>query len=317
MMAAMNLNLRAVRRCDLLADDETAYRVAARRLEGGARLIDCGLHVEGGIEAGIALAEICMADLGRVHLVPGSPEIWPGPAITVRTDQPIAACMASQYAGWQIAGDKFFAMGSGPMRAVRGREEIFRDIGHVEKSDRIVGILETGKLPTAAVCEHVAMECQVSAEQLTLLVAPTRSQAGTIQVVARSVETALHKLHTLNFDLKRVVSGFGIAPLPPTSADDLTGIGRSNDAVLYGGRVTLWVRGDDEEIERYGPNVPSSSSRDYGQPFGTVFASYKHDFYRIDPLLFSPAQVTFVNLDSGHSFTYGEPDAEILRQSFA
>jgi methenyltetrahydromethanopterin cyclohydrolase len=300
-----------------LADEATAHRVAVIRLEGGARLIDCGLLAEGGLEAGIALAEICLADLGRVHLVPGSPEIWPGPAIMVRTDQPLAACMASQYAGWQIAGDKFFAMGSGPMRAARGREEIFREIGYVEKAERIVGILETGKVPTAAVCEHIAVECQVTAEQLTLLVAPARSQAGAIQVVARSVETALHKLHTLNFDLKRIVSGMGIAPLPPTSADDLTGIGRTNDAVLYGGRVTLWVRGTDEEIERYGPNVPSSSSRDYGQPFGTVFANYDHDFYRVDPLLFSPAQVTFVNLDSGHSFTYGETNADILRQSFA
>jgi len=313
----MNLNLRAARRSDLLADDATAYRVAVMCQEGGARIIDCGLLASGGLEAGIALAEICLADLGRVHLVPGSPEIWPGLAVTVRTDQPLAACMASQYAGWQVAGEKFFAMGSGPMRAARGREDIFRDIGWTEKADRVVGVLESGKLPTAAVCEHLAAECQVSAEQLTLLVAPTRSLAGAIQVVARSVETALHKLHTLGFDLQRVVSGFGVAPLPPASADDLTGIGRTNDAVLYGGQVTLWVRGDDESLERLGPSVPSASSHDYGQPFGTIFAAYDHDFYRIDPLLFSPAAVTFVNLDSGHSFTYGKTNVDILRQSFA
>lgn len=317
MIAAMNLNLRAARRCDLLADDATAYRIAVMCQEGGARIIDCGVYAAGGIEAGLALAEICLADLGRVHLVSGGSDTWPGPAITVRTDQPTAACMASQYAGWQVAGDKFFAMGSGPMRAARGREEIFQEIGCVEQADRVVGVLETGKIPSAAICDHLASESGVEADKLTLLVAPTRSLAGAIQVVARSVETALHKLHTLGFDLRRVVSGFGQAPLPPMAADDLTAIGRTNDAVLYGGQVTLWVRGDDESLERLGPSVPSASSRDYGRPFGEVFAGYDHDFYRVDPLLFSPAVVTFVNLDSGRSFRFGETNADVLQQSFA
>ena len=225
--------------------------------------------------------------------------------------------MASQYAGWQVAGEKFFAMGSGPMRAARGREELFREIGHTEQAERVVGVLESGKIPSAGICEHLASECRIEAEHLTLLVAPTRSLAGSIQVVARSVETALHKLHVLGFDLRRVTSGFGLAPLPPTAADDLAAIGRTNDAVLYGGQVTLWVRGDDESLERLGPSVPSASSRDYGRPFGEIFARYDRDFYRIDPLLFSPAVVTFVNLDSGRSFTFGETKSDVLQQSFA
>lgn len=312
----MNLNLRAARRCDLLADDATAARVSVMCQESGTRIIDCGVLAPGGIAAGLALAEICLADLGQVRLTSGSPELWPGPAIAVSTDQPIPACMASQYAGWQIMGEKFFAMGSGPMRAARGREDLFEDLANKEQAARVVGVLESGKLPTTAVCEHIAAECGVPAEQLTLLVAPTRSLAGGIQVVARSVETALHKLHTLGFDLRRVQSGFGSAPLPPPAADDLAAIGRTNDAVLYGGEVTLWVRGDDESLERLGPSVPSCSSRDFGQPFAQVFADYDHDFYRVDPLLFSPAAITFVNLDSGRSFRFGAVVPEIVRRSF-
>jgi methenyltetrahydromethanopterin cyclohydrolase len=148
-------------------------------------------------------------------------------------------------------------------------------------------------------------------------VARTASLAGTVQVVARSVETCLHKLHELGFDLSRVQSGYGLAPLPPVAADDLTGIGRTNDAVLYGGAVTLWVRGDDASLEALGPRVPSCSSSDHGQPFVTVFEKYGRDFYKIDPLLFSPAEVTFVNLDTGRTYRFGQLRADVLRQSFA
>jgi methenyltetrahydromethanopterin cyclohydrolase len=80
--------------------------------------------------------------------------------------------------------------------------------------------------------------------------------------------------------------------------------------------VTLWVRGDDASLESIGPKVPAGSSRDYGRPFVEVFKQYDNDFYKIDPLLFSPATVGFLNLDTGRSFRYGETNAEVLRRSF-
>lgn len=311
----MNLNRRALQRCEELVAQAAEHRVAVLREESGARLIDCGVHVDGGLEAGRALAEICLAGLAQVALVPGDSQIWPGPSVTVRTDQPVAACMASQYAGWQIAGEKFFAMGSGPMRAARGREKIYDDVGGKERPEAVVGILESGKLPPRDVCHHIAEECHVAPEGLTLLVAPTASLAGSIQVVARSIETALHKMHELKFDLQRVVAGFGSAPLPPVAADDLAGIGRTNDAVLYGAEVTLWISGPDD-IELLGPKIPSNASSDYGEPFGEIFRRYKHDFYKIDPLLFSPAVVTLMHLETGRIRRFGETRPDILRRSF-
>ena len=224
--------------------------------------------------------------------------------------------MASQYAGWELKGDGFFAMGSGPMRAAAGREELFETIGHTEKPPEAVGVLECAKLPPEDVCRDLAEKCGVAPEQLTLLLAPTSSQAGTVQVVARSVETSLHKLFELGFDLARVESGIGTAPLPPVAADDLTGIGRTNDAMLYGGKVTLYVRGDDESLEAIGPKVPSSASADHGQPFAQLFEHYEHDFYKIDPLLFSPAVVRFVNLDSGRLHHFGHTLPRVIHESF-
>ena len=312
----MNLNALALERVERLLSQAAAVRVAVGRLEGGCRIVDCGVEATGGLAAGVALAEVCMAGLGRVQLVPARGDLWEGPAVQVSTDQPVAACMAAQYAGWQVSVDKYFAMASGPMRAACGREELFRGIGYREQAAHAVGVLESGRLPPAAVCAKIAADCGVAPRDLTLLVAPTASQAGTIQVVARSVETCLHKLHELGFDLARVQSGFGVAPLPPVAANDLAGIGRTNDAVLYGGAVTLWVTGDDDSLQQLGPGVPSCSSPDHGLPFAQVFERYNRDFYRIDPLLFSPATVTLVNIETGRSHRFGRLCPDVLRQSF-
>src|SRR5439155_26610230 len=121
------------------------------------------------------------------------------------------------------------------------------------------------------------------------------------EVVARSDETALHKLHELHFDLGQVSCAFGTAPLPPVGENELHAIGRTNDAILYGGRVVLWVNADDALLAEVGPKVPSSASSDYGEPFTAIFERYGHDFYKIDPMLFSPAQIAFQNLKTGRS----------------
>jgi methenyltetrahydromethanopterin cyclohydrolase len=207
-------------------------------------------------------------------------------------------------------------MGSGPMRAAAAREQLFVDINYREKPSSCVGVLESGKLPDAAVCRDIAEKCGVEPADLTLLVAPTRSLAGTVQVVARSVETALHKLHELKFDLNRIESAWGQAPLPPPAKNDLAAIGRTNDAILYAGHAVLYVRGDDRSLEEIGPKLPSSSSKDYGKPFAETLAAVDYDFYRVDPLLFSPAMVTLVNLDTGASFRFGQFDWPVIAKSF-
>jgi methenyltetrahydromethanopterin cyclohydrolase len=292
----------------LSATDDLRIRV--QDVPGGGRVVDCGVQVEGGLEAGLALARICTAGLADVSLAAGELGGIGWPHLHVATDHPVEACLFSQYAGWQIAVEKFFAMGSGPMRAAAGREELF------ERAACAVGVLEGRKLAPAEVFAFLQERTEVPADQTTLLVAPTASQAGNVQVAARVVETALHKLYELAFDLTRLRSAAGAVPLPPVACDDLTGIGRTNDAILYGGRVTLWVRGDDESIAAIGPRVPSVSSPSYGRPFLEIFEAAGRDFYKIDPQLFSPAEVVFQNLDTGHVQRFGAVDVGVLRNSF-
>jgi methenyltetrahydromethanopterin cyclohydrolase len=310
------LNERAWQLCNAMVLDADALSIKVATLACGTRLIDCGVDAPGNVEAGRRLAEVCLSGLGVITIVPADPALWSGEAIHVATDQPVAACIASQYAGWEIKGDGFFAMGSGPMRAAAGREELFDRLGHRESAERCVGVLETSKLPPESICIDIASKCGVRPDRLTLLMARTASPAGTLQIVSRSVETALHKLHELGFDLGRIESASGNAPLPPVAHSELAAIGRTNDAILYGGFVELTVHGDDESLELNGPRVPSGASPDFGRPFAEIFARYDHDFYRIDPLLFSPAVVKFFNCDTGRTHRFGCFAPDVLAESF-
>jgi methenyltetrahydromethanopterin cyclohydrolase len=309
----LSLNSRAAALCRAMASRADELQIQESTAPCGTTLCDCGINVPGSWEAAILLARVCLADLAEVKV---NDAAKPWSTVHVSTNAPVRACLASQYAGWEVKGEKFFAMGSGPMRAAAGREALFDEIGCRETASEVVGVLETSKLPPDAVCLEVADKCGAEADQLTLLVAPTRSLCGTLQIVARSVETALHKLHALGFDLGRILTGHGTAPLPPLVADDFAAIGRTNDAILYGGQVMLTVQGDDESLQEIGPKVPSLASADYGRPFAEIMAHYDNNFYLIDPLLFSPAAIEFVNISTGGHFRFGEVNQELLVRSF-
>lgn len=306
----MSMNERSQNLAEELIELAGTTRIAVHIFEG-TTVIDCGCSALGGLQTGLQLARICLADLADVNLATGHM----GTQITVATDSPVLACLGSQYAGWQVKAGKFFAMASGPMRVLAGREELIQELKIADDSTVAVGVLESKTLPTAEVISAIREKLPAAVDRLTLLVAPASSIAGTIQVVARSVETALHKLHELKFDVTGIVSGFGTAPLPPVAKNELAAIGRANDAILYGGRVTLWVDCEDAILDELGPKVPSNSSEDHGELFADLFARYG-DFYKIDPLLFSPAEVTFVNLRTGRARTFGTTDAALLKKSF-
>ncbi len=295
----MSLNRRAYWVVEALLAHAEERRVAVHAVDGGGRYVDCGMQARGGLLAGLDLARVCLGDLAQVSIVPGQIREQAIPLVQVITDNPVQACLASQYAGWALKEGKFFAMGSGPMRAVAGSEAIYDVIGNRESADAVVGVLECREPPTPAIFAISPRPVTSSPPKVTLLVAPTASLAGGVQIVARSVETALHKLAELKFDLARIVSAHGTAPMPPVAANDLAAIGRTNDAILYGARVILAVTGDDASLESIGPHVPSSASADYGEPFAKIFARYNHDFYAVDPHLFSPAEIVFQNIDTG------------------
>jgi len=299
-----------------LINDASALNLKVLTHESGATIVDAGIDAIGGLEAGRRIAEICMGGLGEVSFSQNSSfENWPA-GLQVTAKNPVLACLGSQYAGWALSHEKFFSLGSGPARSIAQREDVFKELQYKDSAEQTVLVLETDKTPPAEVIQKVARDTHIQAENLTFILTPTSSLAGTVQIVARVLEVALHKLHTLHFPLENLVDGIASAPIPPPSPDFLTGMGRTNDAILFGGFVQLFVNGSDEAAKKLAAELPSSASKDYGKPFAEVFKAVNMDFYQIDPLLFSPAKVTISNLSTGNSFFGGAFNQALLNQSF-
>ncbi len=300
---------------DLIANAKS-LRIGVEKHASGCTIVDAGIAYDGGLEAGRLIAEICMGGLGHVSLQSGTAfPHWPW-MLSVHSNHPVLACLGSQYAGWSLSHEKFFSLGSGPGRALAGREALFQEINYRDQADSACLVLESDKAPPQEVIEKVVKDTGVDAENLTFILTPTRSLAGSVQVVARVLEVALHKIHTLHFPLEHVVDGMASAPVSPPAPDFLTGMGRTNDAILYGGHAHLFVSGSEEAAKSLAQALPSSSSRDYGRPFAEVFKSVNMDFYKIDPMLFSPAAVTVTALETGNSFSAGNLNPELIDQSF-
>ena len=291
--------------------------MAVHRLPGGARVLDAGINVPGSVEAGLALAELCMGGLGHVELTSLTIGGDALPGVAVKTDHPAQACMASQYAGWAINPEGFFAMGSGPLRAkARVERELFEKLGYAEEATRGVLVLEGRTLPGEDVAQWVARKARVAPGAVTFAVAPTASIAGGLQIVARVIESGMHKMDTIGFDVTRVVSATGTAPLAPAARGDMRAIGRTNDCILYGGQARYTIDATDDELASLADRVPACSSADYGTPFYDIFKRYNSDFYQIDPTLFSAAEVWLTSVASGRTFHGGMLNPDVLRASF-
>jgi len=296
-----------------------AFALNVARDATGACIVDAGIAARGSVAAGLLIGEICMGGLGRVGLRSGGPEAWPT-WLEVRSSQPMLACLASQYAGWSLAaskeetgGKKFFSLGSGPARALAGKEALFAELGYRDRADAGVLVLEVDRAPPKVVIDKLLRDCNLHPEALTLILTPTTSLAGTTQVVARVLEVALHKAHELGYALANIVEGVATAPLPAPSPDGVIAMGRTNDAILYGGRVHLTVRGDDAAARQLALQLPSRNSRDYGRSFADIFKEVEYDFYKIDGALFAPAEVWVSNLDSGNTWHAGALNMALLQ----
>lgn len=316
-----SVNALAAPLVEALARDARSLGLGIGQLGNGTTIIDAGIHQRAGLEAGSRIAEICMGGLGRVRLGSGSPfERWPW-QICISSAEPVLACLGSQYAGWSLSygegQDAFSAMGSGPGRAAAGKEALFAELCYADSAEAVCIVLETDQWPPVELAEKVARACQVPAGKVTLILTPTTSLAGSVQIVARVLEVGLHKAHALGFPLRHIVDGLGSAPMGPPSADFLTAMGRTNDAILFGGHVQLFVDCAASDAQELATRLPSSASKDYGKPFGQIFKAVNYDFYQIDPHLFAPAVALVTEIKSGKTFRAGAFNADLLDQSFS
>jgi methenyltetrahydromethanopterin cyclohydrolase len=313
----ISVNQKALELVDKLVKNSDEYNVAVKNSKSGATVIDAGIKTNGGFQAGKIITEICLGGCGKVQIYPIQYDELVLPSIFVHTNYPAVSTLGSQFADWQIKQGDYSAIGSGPARALaRKNRELYEEIDYQDEADATVLVLETTSDPPESVIEKVAEDCGVTSNRLSLILVPTTSIAGSTQVSGRIVETGLHKLSKVGLDPKKAINAFGSAPIAPVHPKFAVAMGRTNDAILYGGFAHYDVKGySDDKLEQIVKKAPSSASKSYGQPFQQIFKSVNYDFYKIDPNLFAPAAISTCNLDTGSFFRAGEINIEILKRS--
>ena len=197
---------------DHLLTNASELRLGVSKDQTGATLIDAGINCLGGLEAGRLISEVCLGGLGNVSLLhTNTAPQWPL-SVYVHTSNPVLACLGSQYAGWQLSHGEgkgaFYALGSGPGRAAALREPLYAELGYQDKAEKVCIVMEVDKNPPSELVAKMAQQCGVEAANLTIILTPTKSLAGVVQVVARVLETALHKAHEQKFPLERIYPRF-------------------------------------------------------------------------------------------------------------
>ena len=294
-------------------------KIEVIKLKNGATVIDCGVDKDGGYEAGMYIARLCLADLADLRYTTFDLKGIKWPAIQIATDNPVIACMASQYAGWRISVGDYFGMVSGPARALALKpRELYEEIGYEDDFQAAVLFIESDKLPDERVVEYIAKQCSVDPENVMIAVAPTASIVGSVQISARIVETGIHKFKSISFDINCIKNGYGIAPIAPVVGNDVHCMGSTNDCVIYCGETNYTVCFDGElgELEEFVKKVPSINSRNFGNPFYQTFKEAEFDFYKVDEGIFAPARLNVNDLKSKKNISSGEIYPEILLQSF-
>lgn len=312
-----SVNRLAWKLVEKLIENPEFYNIKIEKSSKGITIIDAGIKAKGGFQAGKIITEICMGGCGKARITYREYGEIMLPSIFVYTDHPVIATLGSQFAGWQIKEGDYFAIGSGPARAISLKpKEIYEKIGYKDTSDKAVIVLETDKYPPESLLDRFLKECNVSPENLAIILAPTASLAGATQVSGRIVETGIHKLNKLGLDPNVIVYAWGCAPIPPLHPKFTVAMARTNDAILYGGTVHLIVdHENDDKLENLVRNAPSCASKDYGRPFIEIFKDANYDFYKIDPNLFAPAVLTVNNMRTGNTFKAGKINFEILKKS--
>ena len=317
MKDALSVNRLGWRLLEGIVRNADFYGLKVQKVRKGPIIVDAGINAKGGFQAGRLITEICMGGLGNARILCkeyGSLEL---PSIFVSTDHPSIATLGSQFAGWNIKGESFSAIGSGPARALALKPgKIYEEIGYKDTSDRAIIILETEKYPSPELIQRISKDCHVKPEKLAVILTPTTSLVGAIQISGRVLETGIHKLRKMGLDPKTILYAWGCAPIPTIHPEFATAMARTNDVILYGGTACYTVKFENEDIlKEIVEKAPSMASKAHGTPFMEIFKAAKYDFYKIDPDLFAPAVVVVNNVKTGHVFRAGQIMPDVLEKS--
>lgn len=303
-----------------ILDAPEHYQAKIIKSDIGATIIDMGLSVDGSWRGGklwVLAAHGGMADVnyGRMSIL--DLEL---PTVDVMVDDPMLSVVACQAGAWKLGKGEFSPVGSGPARLKARADRFARLVEYEDPSNHALLQLQMNRLPDDATLQFVADACGIPASNLVVMVAPSASIVGTIQVVGRSFEQAIISLgRNTDFDLSTCAYGYGRAPIPPVINDEVLAMGRINDALVYGSFTSMWVRyPDDDELRQITNNMSFSNQagEDYGKGYAEIYDTYGRSLFNIPARLDSPAKIMMTNLLTGKVTIAGRIDEKQLYDSF-
>ena len=315
----VSINKRAMEIVRTIIKEKEALNIGVFTLKNGSTVIDMGVNYTGGYQAAKHLVEITLGGLGYLQYGNFDLDGLELPQVEIYVDSPVIACLSSQLSGWtlpELKTDNIVPLISGPIRTIVKEDSFAKAFPYEDKSDEVVVALQGGLIPDVKLTDYLASKSGVDPDKVYVLTAATGSLAGMVNVVARTLETSLWRLHDLGFNPEKVISAWGKAPIPPISKDEYTSMIRSNTYVYYGGTVGLTVDCDDKEITDILTKVVLSkeTTEQYGMPFGKLLEEANGNIFEMTKFVHSVAKVIFYNIRSGNTFRCGTTDLEVLKE---
>lgn len=301
------------------------YSINVSKLASGATMIDGS---QGIYEFGRLVAEICLGGLAKCRFVDSSVKGIFVPGLIVETSHPAIALVGSQKAirltiktqeGEKTKKRSY--MTSGPFRAkARLDQALYDSIKYSDdESPHSIMVFEEAKFPDEEKMQQIFEKCKLDPQKAVAILTPTNSVPGSVQIAARVIKTGVHILREQDFNPLYLKYAMGTTTLAPLAKSDVHAMGRTNDSIIYGGKVYLTVDVPKEEEPHMVDLLkksPSNVSSSYGKPFYDMLKEVEFDFYKIDGKLFAPAMLTINNIATGKTFTAGEVNEDVLLRSY-
>lgn len=315
----VSVNKRAMEIVRTIIREKDALNVGVSTLKNGSTVIDMGVNYKGGYQAAKHLVEITLGGLGYLQYGNFDLDGLELPQVEIYVDSPVIACLGSQLSGWalpELKTNNIVPLISGPIRTIVKEDKFAKAFPYEDKNDEVVVALQGGLIPDIRLTDYLASKSGVDPDKVYVLTAAAGSLAGIVNVVARTLETSLWRLHALGFNPEKVFSAWGKAPIPPISKDEYTSMIRSNTFVYYGGTVGLTVDCDDKEITDILKKVVLSkeTTDQYGIPFGKLLTEANGNIFEMTKFVHSVTKVILYNVNSGNTFKCGETDLEVLKE---
>jgi methenyltetrahydromethanopterin cyclohydrolase len=293
-------------------------RIEANALANGTTIIDMGVNCLGCWTAAKYFVLIGLGGRGEVEygkvLIDGTLI----PTVNVYVTQPIITEMSSHVAYWNLRYGTTTIVISGPIRAIQAPDMFSQTVSYRDVNPGCgVAMIQTDQIPDEALTQMIAEQAGIPADKLYVIVAKTASIVGSVQVPARNVEQTLPSLYDHGFEVRNIVQAYGISPIVAIVSDEDEAYGRVNDCLLYGQETTLWVDCSDQEIESVLPVLTFDKNKDiYGMPFKELFRQCGRSWANVPRDWDAPCKVNFHNIRTGHSFSIGTINENVLLNDF-